>query len=207
MLNQISSTRLFLGSSILSVVFIFILNYMVYYAFTEYTTLSKSEWTEIRLDTSDHPYSIQEFKKEDKLFIENTFPDFQNFEIYCDSKLFEMCHLILTNQIKIHHFLMDLGRMPNHQFTLRLKEIHYIDQNQQLQNFIYTHTPANSEAKIQRQFKIALGSSSLSILGLFGLLSLFYRSKDLNIHFKSFIIFCVLVNILGLGYFSFKVLI
>ncbi|MDQ9021950.1 hypothetical protein RFI02_12635 [Acinetobacter sichuanensis] len=207
MYNSPSPLKLLLGKFLLALTFISVINYMTYLTLSEYKILSKSEWTVIQLNTDDHLYSVQQLKKEDKLIIKNVFPDLQAFEIYCDSKLFELCNYILNNQISIKSFSMDLGRLPNYRFTLRLRKISYLDQNQQQQTFIYTYTPANSEAKIKHQFKISLASLTFSILCFLVLITLIYRDKDLINFLRNASILGLFINIFGLFIYSFQTLI
>lgn len=145
----------------------------------EYKALTQFNWQMQSLFTEDHPYRVQQFKTETKLFIEQAYPSGKPLALICDKNLYAICHLLQTEQIHATEFVLALGQTETDLY-LKLQAIRYLDSSSQPQAYYARYTPANSVAKINRQFKILLGTIILNVMASFFLGYEAYQSKYLS---------------------------
>ena len=145
----------------------------------EYKALTQFNWQMQSLFTEDHPYRVQQFKTETKLFIEQAYPSGKPLVLICDKNLYAICHLLQTEQIHATEFVLALGQTETDLY-LKLQAIRYLDSSAQPQAYYASYTPANSVAKINRQFKILLGTIILNVMASFFLGYEAYQSKYLS---------------------------
>ena len=145
----------------------------------EYKALTQFNWQMQSLFTEDHPYRVQQFKTETKLFIEQAYPSGKPLALICDKNLYAICHLLQTEQIHATEFVLALGQTETDLY-LKLQAIRYLDSSAQPQAYYASYTPANSVTKINRQFKILLGTIILNVMASFFLGYEAHQSKYLS---------------------------
>ena len=87
--------------------------------------------------------------------------------------------LLQTEQIHATEFVLALGQTETDLY-LKLQAIRYLDSSAQPHAYYASYTPANSVAKINRQFKILLGTIILNVMASFFLGYEAYQSKYLS---------------------------
>ena len=179
MLIQAAENRMQFAQFTLAVCFIGVINSMSDIAMHEYKALTQFNWQMQSLFTEDHPYRVQQFKTETKLFIEQAYPSGKSLVLICDKNLYAICHLLQTEQIHATEFVLALGQTETDLY-LKLQAIRYLDSSAQPQAYYASYTPANSVAKINRQFKILLGTIILNVMASFFLGYEAYQSKYLS---------------------------
>ena len=179
MLIQAEENRMQFAQFTLAVCFIGVINSMSEIAMHEYKALTQFNWQMQSLFTEDHPYRVQQFKTETKLFIEQAYPSGKPLALICDKNLYAICHLLQTEQIHATEFVLALGQTETDLY-LKLQAIRYLDSSAQPQAYYASYTPANSVAKINRQFKILLGTIILNVMASFFLGYEAYQSKHLS---------------------------
>ena len=179
MLIQAEENRMQFAQFTLAVCFIGVINSMSDIAMHEYKALTQFNWQMQSLFTEDHPYRVQQFKTETKLFIEQAYPSGKPLALICDKNLYAICHLLQTEQIHATEFVLALGQTETDLY-LKLQAIRYLDSSAQPQAYYASYTPANSVAKINRQFKILLGTIILNVMASFFLGYEAYQSKYLS---------------------------
>ena len=179
MLIQAEENRMQFAQFTLAVCFIGVINSMSDIAMHEYKALTQFNWQMQSLFTEDHPYRVQQFKTETKLFIEQAYPSGKSLALICDKNLYAICHLLQTEQIHATEFVLALGQTETDLY-LKLQAIRYLDSSAQPQAYYASYTPANSVAKINRQFKILLGTIILNVMASFFLGYEAYQSKYLS---------------------------
>ena len=179
MLIQAEENRMQFAQLTLAVCFIGVINSMSYIAMHEYKALTQFNWQMQSLFTEDHPYRVQQFKTETKLFIEQAYPSGKSLALICDKNLYAICHLLQTEQIHATEFVLALGQTETDLY-LKLQAIRYLESSAQPQAYYASYTPANSVAKINRQFKILLGTIILNVMASFFLGYEVYQSKYLS---------------------------
>lgn len=179
MLIQAAENRMQFAQFTLAVCFIGVINSMSDIAMHEYKALTQFNWQMQSLFTEDHPYRVQQFKTETKLFIEQAYPSGKPLALICDKNLYAICHLLQTEQIHATEFVLALGQTETDLY-LKLQAIRYLDSSAQPQAYYASYTPANSVAKINRQFKILLGTIILNVMASFFLGYEAYQSKYLS---------------------------
>ena len=179
MLIQAEENRMQFAQFTLAVCFIGVINSMSEIAMHEYKALTQFNWQMQSLFTEDHPYRVQQFKTETKLFIEQAYPSGKPLALICDKNLYAICHLLQTEQIHATEFVLALGQTETDLY-LKLQAIRYLDSSAQPQAYYASYTPANSVAKINRQFKILLGTIILNVMASFFLGYEAYQSKYLS---------------------------
>ena len=179
MLIQAAENRMQFAQFTLAVCFIGVINSMSDIAMHEYKALTQFNWQMQSLFTKDHPYRIQQFKTETKLFIAQAYPSGKSLVLICDKNLYAICHLLQTEQIHATEFVLALGQTETDLY-LKLQAIRYLDSSAQPQAYYASYTPANSVAKINRQFKILLGTIILNVMASFFLGYEAYQSKYLS---------------------------
>lgn len=179
MLIQAAENRMQFAQFTLAVCFIGVINSMSDIAMHEYKALTQFNWQMQSLFTEDHPYRVQQFKTEMKLFIEQAYPSGKPLALICDKNLYAICHLLQTEQIHATEFVLALGQTETDLY-LKLQAIRYLDSSAQPQAYYASYTPANSVAKINRQFKILLGTIILNVMASFFLGYEAYQSKYLS---------------------------
>ena len=92
MLIQAEENRMQFAQFTLAVCFIGVINSMSDIAMHEYKALTQFNWQMQSLFTEDHPYRVQQFKTETKLFIEQAYPSGKSLALICDKNLYEICH-------------------------------------------------------------------------------------------------------------------
>ena len=166
MLIQAEENRMQFAQLTLAVCFIGVINSMSDIAMHEYKALTQFNWQMQSLFTEDHPYRVQQFKTEMKLFIAQAYPSGKPLALICDKNLYAICHLLQTEQIHATEFVLALGQTETDLY-LKLQAIRYLDSSAQPQAYYASYTPANSVAKINRQFKILLGTIILNVMASF----------------------------------------
>lgn len=166
MLIQAEENRMQFAQFTLAVCFIGVINSMSYIAMHEYKALTQFNWQMQSLFTEDHPYRVQQFKTETKLFIAQAYPSGKPLALICDKNLYAICHLLQTEQIHATEFVLALGQTEKDLY-LKLQAIRYLDSSAQPQAYYASYTSANSVAKINRQFKILLGTIILNVMASF----------------------------------------
>lgn len=179
MLIQAEENRMQFAQLTLAVCFIGVINSMSDIAMHEYKALTQFNWQMQSLFTEDHPYRVQQFKTETKLFIEQAYPSGKPLALICDKNLYAICHLLQTEQIHATEFVLALGQTETDLY-LKLQAIRYLESSAQPQAYYASYTPANSVAKINRQFKILLGTIILNVMASFFLGYEAYQSKYLS---------------------------
>lgn len=179
MLIQAAENRMQFAQFTLAVCFIGVINSMSDIAMHEYKALTQFNWQMQSLFTEDHPYRVQQFKTETKLFIEQAYPSGKPLALICDKNLYAICHLLQTEQIHATEFVLALGQTETDLY-LKLQAIRYLESSAQPQAYYASYTPANSVAKINRQFKILLGTIILNVMASFFLGYEAYQSKYLS---------------------------
>lgn len=179
MLIQAEENRMQFAQFTLAVCFIGVINSMSEIAMHEYKALTQFNWQMQSLFTEDHPYRVQQFKTETKLFIEQAYPSGKPLALICDKNLYAICHLLQTEQIHATEFVLALGQTETDLY-LKLQAIRYLESSAQPQAYYASYTPANSVAKINRQFKILLGTIILNVMASFFLGYEAYQSKYLS---------------------------
>ena len=179
MLIQAEENRMQFAQFTLAVCFIGVINSMSEIAMHEYKALTQFNWQMQSLFTEDHPYRVQQFKTETKLFIEQAYPSGKPLALICDKNLYAICHLLQTEQIHATEFVLALGQTETDLY-LKLQAIRYLDSSAQPQAYYASYTPANSVTKINRQFKILLGTIILNVMASFFLGYEAYQSKYLS---------------------------
>lgn len=179
MLIQAAENRMQFAQFTLAVCFIGVINSMSDIAMHEYKALTQFNWQMQSLFTEDHPYRVQQFKTEMKLFIEQAYPSGKPLALICDKNLYAICHLLQTEQIHATEFVLALGQTETDLY-LKLQAIRYLDSSAQPQAYYASYTPANSVTKINRQFKILLGTIILNVMASFFLGYEAYQSKYLS---------------------------
>ena len=179
MLIQAAENRMQFAQFTLAVCFIGVINSMSDIAMHEYKALTQFNWQMQSLFTEDHPYRIQQFKTETKLFIEQAYPSGKSLVLTCDKNLYAICYRLQTEQIHATEFVLALGQTETDLY-LKLQAIRYLDSSAQPQAYYASYTPANSVAKINRQFKILLGTIILNVMASFFLGYEAYQSKYLS---------------------------
>ena len=179
MLIQAEENRMQFAQLTLAVCFIGVINSMSDIAMHEYKALTQFNWQMQSLFTEDHPYRVQQFKTETKLFIEQAYPSGKPLALICDKNLYAICHLLQTEQIHATEFVLALGQTETDLY-LKLQAIRYLESSAQPQAYYASYTPANSVAKINRQFKILLGTITLNVMASFFLGYEAYQSKYLR---------------------------
>ena len=179
MLIQAAENRMQFAQFTLAVCFIGVINSMSDIAMHEYKALTQFNWQMQSLFTEDHPYRVQQFKTETKLFIEQAYPSGKPLALICDKNLYAICHLLQTEQIHATEFVLALGQTETDLY-LKLQAIRYLDSSAQPQAYYASYTPANSVTKINRQFKILLGTIILNVMASFFLGYEAYQSKHLS---------------------------
>ena len=179
MLIQAAENRMQFAQFTLAVCFIGVINSMSDIAMHEYKALTQFNWQMQSLFTKDHPYRIQQFKTETKLFIAQAYPSGKPLALICDKNLYAICHLLQTEQIHATEFVLALGQTEKDLY-LKLQAIRYLESSAQPQAYYASYTPANSVAKINRQFKILLGTIILNVMASFFLGYEAYQSKHLS---------------------------
>ena len=179
MLIQAEENRMQFAQFTLAVCFIGVINSMSDIAMHEYKALTQFNWQMQSLFTEDHPYRVQQFKTETKLFIAQAYPSGKPLALICDKNLYAICHLLQTEQIHATEFVLALGQTETDLY-LKLQAIRYLDSSAQPQAYYASYTPANSVAKINRQFKILLGTIILNVMASFFLGYEAYQSKYLS---------------------------
>ena len=179
MLIQAEENRMQFAQFTLAVCFIGVINSMSDIAMHEYKALTQFNWQMQSLFTEDHPYRVQQFKTETKLFIAQAYPSGKPLALICDKNLYAICHLLQTEQIHATEFVLALGQTETDLY-LKLQAIRYLESSAQPQAYYASYTPANSVAKINRQFKILLGTIILNVMASFFLGYEAYQSKYLS---------------------------
>ena len=179
MLIQAEENRMQFAQFTLAVCFIGVINSMSDIAMHEYKALTQFNWQMQSLFTEDHPYRVQQFKTETKLFIEQAYPSGKPLALICDKNLYAICHLLQTEQIHATEFVLAVGQTETDLY-LKLQAIRYLESSAQPQAYYASYTPANSVAKINRQFKILLGTIILNVMASFFLGYEAYQSKYLS---------------------------
>ena len=179
MLIQAAENRMQFAQFTLAVCFIGVINSMSDIAMHEYKALTQFNWQMQSLFTEDHPYRVQQFKTETKLFIEQAYPSGKSLVLTCDKNLYAICYRLQTEQIHATEFVLALGQTETDLY-LKLQAIRYLDSSAQPQAYYASYTPANSVAKINRQFKILLGTIILNVMASFFLGYEAYQSKYLS---------------------------
>ena len=179
MLIQAAENRMQFAQFTLAVCFIGVINSMSDIAMHEYKALTQFNWQMQSLFTEDHPYRVQQFKTETKLFIAQAYPSGKPLALICDKNLYAICHLLQTEQIHATEFVLALGQTETDLY-LKLQAIRYLDSSAQPQAYYASYTPANSVAKTNRQFKILLGTIILNVMASFFLGYEAYQSKYLS---------------------------
>ena len=179
MLIQAAENRMQFAQFTLAVCFIGVINSMSDIAMHEYKALTQFNWQMQSLFTEDNPYRVQQFKTEMKLFIAQAYPSGKPLALICDKNLYAICHLLQTEQIHATEFVLALGQTETDLY-LKLQAIRYLDSSAQPQAYYASYTPANSVAKINRQFKILLGTIILNVMASFFLGYEAYQSKYLS---------------------------
>ena len=179
MLIQAAENRMQFAQFTLAVCFIGVINSMSDIAMHEYKALTQFNWQMQSLFTEDHPYRVQQFKTETKLFIEQAYPSGKSLVLTCDKNLYAICHRLQTEQIHATEFVLALGQTETDLY-LKLQAIRYLDSSAQPQAYYASYTPANSVTKINRQFKILLGTIILNVMASFFLGYEAYQSKYLS---------------------------
>ena len=179
MLIQAAENRMQFAQFTLAVCFIGVINSMSDIAMHEYKALTQFNWQMQSLFTEDHPYRVQQFKTETKLFIAQAYPSGKPLALICDKNLYAICHLLQTEQIHATEFVLALGQTEKDLY-LKLQAIRYLESSAQPQAYYASYTPANSVAKINRQFKILLGTIILNVMASFFLGYEAYQSKYLS---------------------------
>ena len=179
MLIQAEENRMQFAQFTLAVCFIGVINSMSEIAMHEYKALTQFNWQMQSLFTEDHPYRVQQFKTEMKLFIAQAYPSGKPLALICDKNLYAICHLLQTEQIHATEFVLALGQTETDLY-LKLQAIRYLDSSAQPQAYYASYTPANSVTKINRQFKILLGTIILNVMASFFLGYEAHQSKYLS---------------------------
>lgn len=166
MLIQAAENRMQFAQFTLAVCFIGVINSMSDIAMHEYKALTQFNWQMQSLFTEDHPDRVQQFKTETKLFIEQAYPSGKSLVLICDKNLYAICHRLQTEQIHATEFVLAVGQTETDLY-LKLQAIRYLDSSAQPHAYYASYTPANSVAKINRQFKILLGMIILNVMASF----------------------------------------
>ena len=166
MLIQAAKNRMPFAQFTLAVCLIGVSTSMSDIAMYEYKALTQFNWQMQSLFTEDHSYRVQQFKTETKLFIEQAYPSGKSLALICDKNLYAICHRLQTEQIHATEFVLAVGQTETDLY-LKLQAIRYLDSSAQPHAYYASYTPANSVAKINRQFKILLGTIILNVMASF----------------------------------------